>query len=423
MVAPLLIMAGVAAAGALASAYNSAQANNANAEELQKMKDEFDRIVPPQYNLKITDPPELITKRIEEPRYSSGVNEPKWDLTKFTPETLKVVGKYAPETVPRIMETNPTLIKQSEGMRAGRDAQMQALKKFQQIGEGGFDPEFQEAVQRSKMAAQQEAESRQQSILQDFARRGQSGSGLSLAAQLGGASDSMNRNAMQGLSAASDAYRNRLQALSQGAQLGGQISSQDENLQAQNANIINAFNQRMAAGERAYQEGRANTLNDAQLKNLGMAQEVANANVNARNQASLADRNRFDDITRTNLDLAQSNLSRDDRLKNAAYGRDFDERGYQNNLRTANATWRQNNIDRENQMKGQQYNDLMEKVRGRHGLSSAGMQQRTQQAQDTNAMIGGLTNAGMTYAMGEQAAADKAADREYYGKKRSPYYP
>lgn len=418
---PMTIMVGASLVSGLAQAYTSAKARDASQAELDAIKAKFDSIAPPEYNLKITDPPKLITQKIQAPKYGAELQQPNWNLAAFKPEDMKLVGKYAPEAAQKITEANPTLITKSADMQTGRAAQLAALQRFKQIGEGGYDPEFQQAVQTARMGAQAEAQSRQNSILQDFARRGQSGSGLSLAAQLGGASQAMNTNAMQGMDAATQAYRNRLQALSQGAQLGGQISSEDQNLQANNANIINAFNQRMSANEQAYLNNRADLANQAQQYNLQNAQSLANQNVQARNQASLADRSRLDDIMRANLNLAQSNQSRQDQLANLAYERAASDRDYTNNAALQTANWNRQNVRDQNEMKSKQYQDLLGKAQAASGLSQQQNALTMQGAQDRNALIGGVGNVAMTYGMGQQAAADKKADREWQEKMYKDY--
>lgn len=418
---PITIAAGVSVLGGLYQAYNAAQARGAQQDELNKIRATFDSIAPPEYNLSIQDPPELMTQKISSPVFGEGVKAPQFNMAAFKPEDLKVVSKYAPETVPKIVENNPTLISQTGDMKTGRDAQLAALKKFQQVGEGDFDPEYQEQVQKAKLGAQAEAQSRQASILQDFARRGQSGSGLSLAAQLGGASQAMNTNAMQGLEAASQSYKNRLNALAQGAQLGSQISQEDVGTQSRNADIINSFNQRMAANENAYQTGRVNTLNDAQLRNLQADQNVANANVNARNQASLADRNRMDDISKYNTSVAQNNQARDDSLQKFGYQSAVDDRNFQNNAAMTRANWQQDQINNQNKLKSQQYNDLMSKAQAQSGIGTQMANNNLGAAQDRNAAIQGLSNLGMTYAMGAQASDEKAKDRALQEKLASQY--
>jgi hypothetical protein len=401
---PLTIAAAGSVIGGLVQAYNAAKARDANKAELDKIEQKFNELVPPEYDMSITDPPEQITQRIKSPEFANA----NFDLKSFTPEDYKLVGKYAPEVAQLVKEAAPTLINKTGDMKTGRDAQLKALQRFSQIGAGEFDPEYQEAVTKSRLNAQAEAQSRQNSILQDFARRGQANSGLSLAAQIGGASNAMNTNAMQGLEAASQAYQNRLNALSQGAQLGSQISNEDRSLQAQNADIINAFNQRMAAGQNQYEQNRANMLNQAQLQNLQAAQGIANQNTEARNQAALADRNRLDE-------LAKYTTNRNDDLSKYNYNTQVQERDTQNQLAAQRAAWMAQQKAAQNQLKSQSYDDIYRKTSGAAGMAQQRGQNAMQGAADMNSAISGLTGLGMTYAMAQDKKQQDALNRAAYG--------
>ncbi len=395
--------------GGLFQAYNAAESRGANKVELDKMAARFNALVPPKYDMSITDPPELIQEKLSSPQFAQAIQSPDFDMSKFTPEDYKLVGKYSPESAAYIKETAPTLIKSSADMQTGRAAQLAALKKFTDVGSGSFDPEYQQKVMESKLGAQAEAQSRQNSILQDYARRGQSGSGLNLAAQLGGASQAMNTNAMQGLQAASDAYRNRLNALAQGAQLGGQISQQDQAMQGQNAGIINDFNQRMSASQNQYEQNRANMMNSAQLQNLLQSQNIANQNTQGRNQAALTDRQRQDELAKYGYSTALANQGRDDDLQKYGYQNAANERNYQNAIATQLANWQQAQKDTQNNLFGKAYGDKLNQASGASGIGMQQGQNAIQTAQDQNAAIQGISNLGMTYGMYQDKKDNPAA--------------
>ena len=99
MVAPLVIMAGVAIGTAVISAYQqwkqSEAGRNASAAESKKME-------------------ELLAK----------VQTPNFDPSKLTPEDYAVVRKHIPQVAEYVAEANPSLVKaDSAGAIAGRDAQ------------------------------------------------------------------------------------------------------------------------------------------------------------------------------------------------------------------------------------------------------------------------------------------------------------
>lgn len=420
---PITIGLGAAALGSLVQLYQSEKARGAEKKRLKEIEKLYNEIKPPEYDLRIIDPPELHDEKLKSPEFAGPLAAPKFNLSKLTPEQFKQVGKFIPEVAPYIAEQNPKLIEKTADMRAGREAQLNALRRFQEIGAGEFDPEYQEAVTKAARAAQGEAQSRQQSILQDFARRGQSGSGLNLAAQLGASSQAMDRGAMANLDAASQAYRNRLQALSQGASLGGQISQEDQNFQQRNADIINAFNQRMSTQRQAYENQRTAQMNQAQQYNLGVEQSLANMNTQSANQAMQADRSRLDDIAKFNYDVAARERARQDENAKYKYGQDVNERNYQNQLAMNKYNMAIGSQARQNDMLRQQYQDALNKAGLKAGVSQQMGQSSLQATQDRNAAIQGLSNVGLNYAQGQQARADQrsqnmaSTDRSFYEKQ------
>lgn len=399
---PITLGVGAMAVGSLVQLFNSEKARGAEKSRLQDIQKMYDQIKPPDYDLKITDPPQLHTQALQSPQFAGEVNAPKYNLDKITPEQYKIVGQMNPQLAPYIAEKNPQVLQKSGDMQIGKDAQKAALQKFMQVGAGEADPEYQEAVTKAGRQAQGEAQSRQASILQDFARRGQGGSGISLAAQIGGTSQAMDRNAMANLDAASQAYRNRLNALSQGAQLGGQISQQDQNMQQQNANIINSFNQRMATNQQQYANQQAGTMNQAQMQNLQAAQEIANKNTGASNQENQRYQQRMDDIARTNASFQQSERNHLDQNAMNTYNAQVGERNTQNTLAQQQYQNSMNQQKYLNDLRGQKYSNDVARGQLKAGVSGQLGAQQMQSTQDRNQAIGGLTQAAGVYGMGQQ---------------------
>lgn len=405
---PMTMAAGAMAVGSLVQLYNAEKQRGAEKKRLNEIEALYNSIKPPDYDLSIMDPPELHYQNLtENPQFSSAQAAPKFNMEKLTPEQLKMVGKYIPEVAPYIAEQNPKVLEKSPDMMKARDAQMNALRRFQEIGSGGFDPEYAQKVQEASRRAQQEAQSRQESILQDFSRRGQGGSGLSLAAQLGGASQAMDRAAQSNMDAATQAYRNQLNALAQGAQLGSQINQEDTSFQNRNADIINAFNQRTAAGRQNYGNQRANSLNQANQYNLGVEQALANANVDARNKFAQNDQTRMDNLLKYNADFNQ-------RERDALYNRVANERSYGNQIAQQNYNNQVGAKDRVNNLMQQGFNNQMNVAAGKSGNAMIQSQALRQQTQDRNNAIQGLGNLGMNYAA--YSSDRDAKDRELKAK-------
>ena len=399
---PLTIMVIGTAVSAAAQYYNSEKARGASQDELNKIKKMFDGIVPPNYDLSIEDPPELHEQRLAEPQFADAMAAPDWNLDKLDPEDLKLVEKFSPEIAPLIKEAAPQTITKSEDMREGSEAQKTALRKFMDVGEGGFDPEYQQKIQVAKDRAQGEAQSRGASITQDFERRGMGGSGMELAAKIGASSQAMDRNASMGMQAEAEAYRNQLAALSQGAQLGGDIYRRFQDWEVM----------------------KANAINQADLRNIQEAQRISDTNINQGNDAARDDRSRLDNITKFNYGAAVDERGRQDDLSRGKYDRDASNRSYMDAREILQSKWKQDNVDRGNDLLDKRFQNQNSLARGQAGLADANIKQIRGTAQDQNSMIQGMTNAGIAY-YGGQADRDfktkqNAMDREAY--KTRPAY-
>lgn len=257
MVWALAIPAVVALVSAGAQYLNSRNAQNASAEERARIKSMLDKI-----------------------------QDPDFDVSMITPEELKSVGKYVPNAIPLINEAAPQIMKaQGQGAIAGRGAQMDALQRYRELARSGQDPIL--AMQQAQAARQAaaEASSARRTGQMEAQRRG---FGYSPMANVGAGQDAMQRLALTGQANAADAYNRRNQALGQAATLGGQLYQQDVDMERLNADIINSFNQRLARNTQDIMAQNVGNMNQAQLRNLGEAQRIADANVAGRNAARSA---------------------------------------------------------------------------------------------------------------------------------------
>lgn len=229
------------------------------------------------------------------------VQQPNFDFSTFTPEEYKLVGKYVPEVQSLIAEAAPELVKDTAASKEGIDAQRAALQKFMQISQGGPDIEQRMAAE---MAARNAAIQNQGSIaaLNELqARQGAApGSGLQYAQSLQALQGGNQNAALTGQQAALDAYRNRLDALKTSANIGSGLTGQERQMSAQNADIINQFNNRISA-LRGQNIDRAN---EAQRMNLGAAQTQADKNVLGRNQAFQYNQQNRNDLLQRQYDNA-----------------------------------------------------------------------------------------------------------------------
>lgn len=419
MVAPLIIAGVVMAVASLAQLYQSEKARGASDARLREIQALYDKIKPPNYDLSIMAPPELHAEAVTKPEFSDPMTAPRFDQTKLKPEDMKLVGKYIPEVAPYIAEEAPHLVERSATGKTALDAQMKALQRYTDIGNSGSDPVFEAQQATAARRAQTEAQSRQASILQDFARRGQAGSGLNLAAQIGGTADAMDREAAAGQQGAADAYTRRLQALSAGAGLAGDIGRDDVSLQSKNAGLINDFNERTSRNRQAWEQSRAGALSDAGRFNTQMAQGLSNANVEARNAASVRERNRGDELTKYGARFNQDERDRSDALAKWGYGADVSQRNYANDVAMQQAQWNRGERNNFNDLESRKYNDNLQKTGLQSGVLHQIDQSSLQRTQDRNAAIGGVASAYGSYASGQdqreynQDQEDKKWDRYY----------
>jgi len=286
MVVPLIIAGGVALGSAIMQYINSKKGRELAAAERAKLE-------------------ALLAK----------VQDPQFDASALNPEDYRVVQQYVPQGAPFIEEVAPQLTKaQSEGAKAGREAQMNALERLSQLSTSDRDPlmdlQASQALQKAGVANQ----GRVGAITESFARRGQGGGPQEMLAQMLGSqqSNEMANQSMANL--AIEAQRRKLQALADSAQLGGQIRGEDVALESRNNDILNQFNQRFAARKQGWEDARADMLNDAQRANIDRAQGVADRNVSARNQFTIDNRNRYNDVEGKKWGVSMDRLGRQSNL-------------------------------------------------------------------------------------------------------------
>ncbi len=396
---PITIMAlgmGASALGGVIQAYMSAENRGANQDELNKIKDLYNQIKPPDYNVAIDAPPDVHMQNLALPQFAQELKQPSFNFKNITADDQKLLGKFNPDIARYIPEVASTTIGRTADMKSGRDAQLRALQRYQAVGEGEFDPQYQEMVAKAQQQALGKARGQNEAILQGAARRGVQNSGLTMANQQAASAQAMNTLADTGLSAASQSYQNRLGALASGASLGGQIQGQDVELQQRNADIINAFNQRMQSGQQNYENNRANAANNAQQYNLNAAQQVSNYN------AGLAgdDRRRQDDLLKFLYNAQAQQQGRGDQLAQQQYGNQVNQLQYNNGLATNLANWHAAQRQYQNNLKTQQFNNAFTKANGQTGPMMGQINMNTGNTQDINNAIQGIGNIGVMGAQG-----------------------
>lgn len=340
-----------AAVSAIMQYYNSEKARGADQARLNQIQSMFDNIKPPGYDVHVWDDPKVV----------ANIPPPAFNNAKISPEDYKSVGQFIPQVAQFVKETNPQLVQATQAGQQGQQAQLDALQRYRQIAQGGVDPELAANMQKASDQARQDAQGRIASTLQAANRRGQADSGTTLAAQMEGGSEAMQRGAMMSQQAAAESYRNRLNALNQSANLGGQIRQGDLNQQSQNAGIINDFNQRTSREFQQYLQQQASMANQAQIQNLQNKQSIANANVGQQN------------------DAAWQNQANQNKL--AAQTWNIQDQNRQNNI----------NVEKyKNQLQTQQFGNQMDMAKARAGISNQQSQMNDLGTRQTNQSIQGL---------------------------------
>ena len=224
-------------------------------------------------------------KRIQD--IVENLKDPTYDISKITPQDYKVVGKFVPQAIPTIEEANPKIISQTKDMQEGRSAQMDAIRYMRGIAASGQDPIAEMDRLKGARQSAMEANTQNQNIAAGMQRRGIGDSAMQMGLQGQQAGNAAYNTAMSGEQAARDALSRRMGASQEAAGIGAQVQSQDQSLEAQNANIINGFNQRMS--ERRQQLANINTgnINQANANDLANQQSIANMNTQQTNQAAI----------------------------------------------------------------------------------------------------------------------------------------
>jgi hypothetical protein len=346
----VVVLAAIAAA-AIVQYYNSEKARNASRQRLREIEHMFNQVKPPDLDLSVYDDPKMI----------AGVPDAKFDFSNITPEQYSVVGKYIPQVADFVEENHPQLVLASETARQGRDAQLEALRKYRDIAGGEFDPRLQQELNQVRDRTNRDARSREASVMAGAQRRGTGGSAAELASQLQGNASAFDREGDASMSAAAEGYRNRLSALASGAELGGKIRDSEMSEAETNAKIANDFNQRFSKRYQEYLQYKADEANNAAIRNLDTKQRVSDANVSQNNRFRVENLERKNRLAQNVFD--NSRAQRSDRLNLERDKQDATQRDFDNRMRHTAARagiqqdYRQDTIDR-----SRDYNDQARRV-------------------------------------------------------------
>lgn len=213
------------------------------------------------------------------------------------------VGILTPELEEdlQLAQSEFSMIKEDANLR---NTQLEALNKFKQQATGGIAGDERAAMNEILQKQRQEQQAAQQNILADAQRRGQSGGGNSLIAQLQATQSAAGQASNQGMdlmSLLAQRVRQGTQDMSGAAQ---NVRTQDYNVASDKANAIDARNQFLYNNSMARQNRNVDRNNNAQSDNLQNEQRVQDANTNLANNESLRQNQAQRDYYTDKLSLA-----------------------------------------------------------------------------------------------------------------------
>jgi hypothetical protein len=147
-------------------------------------------------------------------------------------------------------EAGPTSLEGMEADPYTKDLQLRALARMANVARaGGMDTQSKARMEQAQGAADAQNRGMQGAITQNFAMRGQGGSGAELVSRMQGAQGYANQARAAGTQAAGDANARALQAIAQQGSMAGSARGQDWGERTDVAGARDAMNQ-FNAGQR-----------------------------------------------------------------------------------------------------------------------------------------------------------------------------
>lgn len=190
-------------------------------------------------------------------------------------------------TQEQTLNAAPSIAGQTIGNAGLQSAQMQALNAMKNVSQTGMSSTDRARLNQIQQQAATQAEGQKQAVMQNFAQRGQGGSGNELLAQLQASQNASNQANQAGLGVAANAQQNALSALGQYGQQAGQMEGQQFGQQFQAGSAADQLNRFNTQNQLSQQARNVAGQNAAQQYNLQNSQNLANANTGQTNQEML----------------------------------------------------------------------------------------------------------------------------------------
>jgi len=204
-------------------------------------------------------------------------------------QKFQQAGILTPE-VEKAIELTHSAQAQLQEAPETREAQMEALQAFKQLGATGLGAQDRAALSQIRDQVQGDLEAKRQQILQSAQARGMGGSGAELISQLQASQSGANLASDQGLQVAAQAQQRALAALGQSANLAGQVRGQDYTSASNRAQAEDEMNRFNVGAQQQAQTRNVAAKNIAQQANLQQKQKIQDLNVDQTNQELLRQR-------------------------------------------------------------------------------------------------------------------------------------
>lgn len=268
-----------------------------------------------------------------------------------------MAGKYSPQ-IEEAIQAQPSKVAEISEDPKLREAQLRALRALETKAATGFGPQERATLNKIRQQTEGDTQAKLQSIRDNMAARGISGSGSELAMQLQAAQAGANQAAMQGDELAANAAANALQAIQAQASQAGGMRTQDFNVANTKAAAEDAINRFNTENAIARQSRNVSNLNQADLYNLGQAQDISNANTDLANKILMQDWQNRQDIGNQNTGLlneaALFNTKRGQSVSDANTQQYYNLAAQKQNIMNQNTQMK--NADAYRKLQGQQQN-------------------------------------------------------------------
>lgn len=203
------------------------------------------------------------------------------DPSQLSPYQYSVLEQYYPEIAQVVIEQAPELMTAGGVGRDYMQTQAEMAKSMALTGDSPAQQATRELAYTQNVQAQQNLLNQ----LKNQAMQQGRGGNIDFNLALQGGQQLGSNLAQMSLTNQANADEQRLRALQMMGQAGSALQSNDQQTKQYNTSTLNDYNKRLASMKWDYELNKQNEQNRANQFNIGNKQDIANRNINARNQA------------------------------------------------------------------------------------------------------------------------------------------